>query len=162
MAKMRPKMAKMSPKVHTRAERRRGRRQGRTPKMAKTRPKTSKTRPKARPGNLIQKRYGPSLRPIGAPIHVSHGHHPHIPSISEPRRAQVGSKLAPSRAKMAYNQFSKTTILRGRGVKNHGFGEQLGPKGPNLTVQINRFDTRSEKKEYRIGNGRFKDWKWNV
>ena len=59
---------------------------------------------------------------------------------------------------MAYNETSKTRILRGRGVKNHGFGEQLGPKGPNLTVQINRFDTRSEKKEYRIGNGRFKDW----
>ena len=31
-----------------------------------------------------------------------------------------------------------------------------------MTVQINSFDKRSEKKEYRIGNGMFKDWKWNV
>ena len=77
---------------------------------------------------FVLKRYGPGLRPIGAPIHVSHGHHPHIPSISEPRRAQVGSKLAPSRAKMAYNDTSKTGISRGRGAKNQGFREQLGHK----------------------------------
>ena len=38
----------------------------------------------------------------------------------------------------------------------------LGTNGTNLTVQINSFDKRSEKKEYRIGNGMFKDWKWNV
>ena len=96
MAKMRPKMAKTRPKVRTGAKVCRGRRQGRTPKMAKTRPKTSKTRPKARAGNLIKKRCGTSSTTLARPIHPSRAPHPRIPSILEPRRAQVGSKLAPN------------------------------------------------------------------
>ena len=102
MAKMRLKMPKMGPKM---AQMR--------PKMAKLRSKMAKMRRIIRATRAQRWTSSWASAQPERPIQPSLAPHPPIPSIWEPRRAQDGSKLALSGAKIAANETSKTTISHG-------------------------------------------------